>query len=151
MRSRARGIAAWGVGALVALALVAWLYDRAAAMPEPMTVDEFSRVVRQLASDAREAERLATALTRSQLTRNFAEHQHRQLEEDVSEARSELDAPGPGGDEASVRHARDLADRLAANLRGARLQASDHDAIARIGAEQAAIAEALERMQVTPL
>ena len=69
MRSRAREIAAWIVGALVALAVLAWLYDRAAAMPEPLQVDELSRVVRKLASDAREAERLATALTRSQLTR----------------------------------------------------------------------------------
>jgi hypothetical protein len=79
MRSRAREIAAWIVGALVALAVLAWLYDRAAAMPEPLQVDELSRVVRQLASDAREAERLATALTRSQLTRNFAYHQNRLL------------------------------------------------------------------------
>ncbi|HET7549293.1 MAG TPA: hypothetical protein VFJ86_16110 [Usitatibacter sp.] len=151
MRSRAREIAAWIVGALVALAVLAWLYDRAAAMPEPLQVDELSRVVRKLASDAREAERLATALTRSQLTRTFAEHQHRQLEEDVSEARGKLAAPGPGGDEALVEQARGLADRLRANLAAARLHASDHAAIARIGAEQASIAAALERMPITPL
>ena len=150
MRKPARTAAAGSVGAVVALGVLVALYLRAAAAPEPMAVDEFSRVVRTLASDAHEAERLAIALTRSGLTRNYGEYQHRHLGEDVSDARKKLDAPGPGGSEADVERARALARRLAADLEAARLRMSDHDAVARIGEDEARIGRELEAMQVVP-
>ncbi|MGE5094974.1 MAG: hypothetical protein ACM3SO_07535, partial [Betaproteobacteria bacterium] len=122
MSRAARELAAYSVGALAALALLAALYLRAAAVPEPMQVDEFSRVVRRLASDAHEAERLATASTRGWLTRDYGEYQQRHLGQDVSDALDKLDAPGPGGDETGVQRARALGARLAVDLQAARLR-----------------------------
>jgi len=150
MAKAAREAAAYAVGALVALAVLAALYVRAAAMPEPMAADEFSRITRQLASDAHEAERLAVALTRSELTRNYGEYQHRHIGEDVSDTRKKLDAPGPAGDEAVVERARALAGRLAADLEAARLRMSDHDALERIAEDEARIGRELAAMQIVP-
>ena len=150
MTQATRKAAAYSVGAVAALALLAVLYLRAAATPEPMPVDEFSRVVRQLASDAHEAERVCVALLHASLTRNFGEHQQRLLGEDVSDGLKKLDAPGPLGDEAVVERARALAGRLAEDLRAARLRMSDQAALERIAEDESRIARELESMQVVP-
>ncbi len=54
--SERTGIAA---AIIVVLGGLAYLYHRAGTAPEPLRDDEFARITRQLASDARESARLA--------------------------------------------------------------------------------------------
>jgi hypothetical protein len=149
MEGAARKIAI-AAAVIVAIGILAALYARASAKPEPMKPDEFSRVVRKLASDAREGARLAQALGRQQLTDRYGRAQHEALGKDVSEAKEKLDAPGPGGAEDTVERARTLADRLTTDLTAATLRMSDTQALARIAADETRLAEELERMQFVP-
>jgi hypothetical protein len=141
---------AWVLGVVLAAALVAWLYARASAAPRPLQADEFSRIVRRLASDAREGARLAAALERDQLSANYGRYQHRRIGEDLSDTREKLDAPFPGGGDDLSAAARGLADRIATDLQATMLRMSDHAALERIAEDETRLAEALERMDIVP-
>jgi hypothetical protein len=116
------------------------LYQRAAAVPEPMERDEVARTSRKLASDALEASALAHALASGQLTLHFALTQHEQLAQDVEELRKELDRPPPAGGEEHAQQLRETVQRLSEVLLEVPLHVSDAQAMARISAEEQAIA-----------
>jgi hypothetical protein len=112
------------------------LYQRAAATPEPMQPDEFSRVTRQVASDAVEASRLSRALAIGQVTTHFARSHIEQLGQDLDDLRKQLDRPAPTGRAADVEHVRDAAQRLGSLLGSMPAQMADGDAMARVQQQQ---------------
>jgi len=92
------------------------LYERAAAVPEPMERDDLARTSRKLASDALEASALARALAAGQLTLRFALVQHEQLAQDLEDVRKDLDRPPPSGSEERAQQLREAVQRLSEML-----------------------------------
>jgi len=123
----------------VAVAAVV-LYQRAAAVPEPMEPDELARTAHKLASDAREASALARALATGQLTLRFAVAQHEQLAQDLDDVRKDLDRPPPTGREEVAQRLREAAQRLGEMLVEVPLHMADAQAMSHISAEEEAIA-----------
>ena len=116
------------------------LYQRAAAVPQPMERDDLARTSRKLASDALEASALARALASGQLTLHFALAQHEQLAQDVEDVRKELDRPPPAGAEERAQQLREAVQRLSEMLLEVPLHVADAQAMTRISAEEEAIA-----------
>lgn len=135
----------------VALAAAAWLavaagavvlYQRAAKLPEAMPRQDLDRTVRQLRSDAREAQALALALAAGQLTANFAVEQHEALASDLQDVRKALDKPPPREGAADAARAREALERLEGALKRVPQSLADGEALRRIAAEEDAIARA---------
>jgi len=122
-----------GVSAIV-------LYQRAAAVPEPMQSEDLARTARKLSSDAREASALARALATGQLTLRFAVSQHEHLAQDLEDVRKELDRPPPTGHEERAQRLREAAQRLGEVLIEVPLHMADAQAMSRISADEEAIA-----------
>lgn len=135
-----------GIVAAIAAVLggLAYLYTLAAAQPEPMPSDEFLRVVRQLASDARESQRMAHLVATGQLNAHYARVHHEMLADDVNDARDKLNAPPPRGREAAMRHTIDLANEMKGLLDRTAPQVADRAAMEQLEASHARIAADLE-------
>ena len=121
------------------------LWRQAATLPEPMPPDELERTVRKLRSDAFEAQTLALHLARGELTRHFAEQQHRKLGDDLVDVRKALDAPPPRGREADAASARAAVARLEALVKSVPVAMADEGALRRIADEEAGVARSLAR------
>jgi hypothetical protein len=137
-----------GIAAAVAFVLggIGYLLHRAALPPEPMEPGQFTRLVRQLASDAREAERLAGLVATAQVNEHYAKAHHKKLAQDVHDAKDEFDHPPPQGGEAEAKRAVELATRMQQLLEGAGPQLADRDAMQRLHDEHARIAAELGRL-----
>lgn len=132
---------AWRATLWLAVAVAAVvLYQRAAAVPEPMEAEDLARTSRTLSSDAREASALARALATGQLTLRFAVSQHEHLAQDLEDVRKELDRPPPKGLEEKAQRLREAAQRLGEVLTEVPLHMADAQAMSRISADEEGIA-----------
>lgn len=135
----ARKVAAYVAGWLVVAVCAVALYQRAAAVPEPMKADELSRTARKLASDAAEAQELARALATGQLTEHFARKQHEQISQDLDDIRKALDRPPPTGAEARAQQLTEAARRLDEVVKSVPSRMADAQAMAEVANQEAAI------------
>lgn len=140
-RSEIAGIV---VAILAVLGGLTYLYERASRGPAPMENGELLRVARQLASDARESERLTLLVATGQLNEHYAKAHHRKIADDIHEAQDLLDTPPPRGREADAKRAGELAAQMKALLEGAAPRLADRDALAKLKDEHARIAAELE-------
>ena len=142
-RSQAAGIA---VTVAAALGGLAYLYERASTPPQPMERGELLRVTRQLASDARESERLAKLVATGQVNEHYARAHHEKIAEDVHDAQKQLDSPPPQGHEDDATQAAELAAEMKQLLDDAAPYLADRAAMQRLHDEHARIAGALEQL-----
>lgn len=139
-------IAGLAFGVAAALGGLGFLAHRAAAEPGPMEADEFGRIVRQLASDARESAHLAALVAGGQLNEHYARAANEKLGDDVKDARKRLEAPPPRGGEDAARRAGELAQHMKDLLDSVPRAMADTGAMQRLQAEHERIAGDLERL-----
>lgn len=135
----ARKVAGHVAGWLAIGACAVALYQRAAAVPEPMKPDELSRTARKLASDVAEAQDLARAAAAGQLTGHFARKQHEQISQDLEDIRKSLDRPPPTGAEARAQQLAEAARHLDEVVKGVPSRLADAQAMAEVANQEAAI------------
>ena len=143
MKAAPRVAALW-VAVWLAIATAAVILFRIAdATPRATPREDFDRSVRQLRSDALEAQRLARMIANGQLTTNFAMQQHRMLVDDVKDVRTALDKPAPREGSADAERARKAVEKLDELLKAVPVNLVDAAALDRIAADEAALARAL--------
>jgi len=139
-------IAGLAFGAAAALGGLGFLTHRAGTQPEPMEAGEFGRIVRQLASDARESAQLAALVAGGQVNEHYARAASEKLGDDVQDTRKRLEAPPPRGGEAAVRKAGELAQHMKDLLDSVPRVMADRGAMQRLQAEHEGIAGDLEHL-----
>ena len=142
-RSEVAGIV---VAVAAAAGGLAYLYTRASMPPQPMERGELLRIVRQLASDARESERLAALVATGQVTQHYARATHEKISEDVRDAQKQLDIPPPKGREDDATQVGELAAEMKQLLDDSAPYLADPAAMRRLHDEHAKIAADLERL-----
>lgn len=125
---------------------LAYLYERASMPPQPMERGELLRIERQLASDARESERLAKLVATGQVNQHYARAAHQKISEDVHGAQKQLDTPPPKGREDDATQAAELAAEMKQLLDDAAAHLADPVAMQRLHDEHGKIAADLERL-----
>ena len=139
-------IAGLAFGAAAALGGLGFLAHRAATQPEPMERGEFARIVRQLASDARESAHLAALVADGRVNEHYARAAHEKLGDDVNDTRKRLEAPPPRGGEEATRKADELAQHMKDLLDSVPREMADASAMRRLQAGQERVAGDLERL-----
>jgi len=139
-------IAGLAFGVAAAIGGIGLLAHRAATQPEPMEASEFARIVRQLASDARESAHLAALVADGRVNEHYARAAHEKLGDDVKDTRKRLEAPPPRGGEEATRKAGELAQHMKDLLDTVPRVMADRDAMQRLQAEHDRIAGDLDRL-----
>lgn len=139
-------IAGLAAAIVVGLGAVSFLYHRASMVPEPMELAELNRIARQLASDARESQRLAALVATGQVNEHYAKAQHEKLAEDLGEARKKLDEPPPQGRTGDAKRMEALVERMNELLADAPSKTTDRAAMTALAGEHGRIAAELEQL-----
>jgi hypothetical protein len=143
----ARRIAAACAALFLALVAGVWLFRVASEPPGPVKREEFARVLRQVASLARETAVLCDQIAQNRLTGPFARTHREKLDEDLRDQAHALEASAPPDLEQAAAAARELAADLAANLRTLKLHLAEAQALADVHREAGRIATQLERLE----
>jgi hypothetical protein len=125
------------------LAAAGILYHQAVALPKPMEAEELQLAARRVRSNALEAQRMALALTRDQLTAHFAVRQHSDLANDLQDIRKSLERPPPHGGEEDVARVRQASKDLEALLATVPTKLADSTALKQVADQEAQVAERL--------
>ena len=131
------------------LAAAAILYHQAVELPKPMEAEELQVAARRVRSNALEAQRMALALTRDQLTSHFAIQQHSDLARDLQDIRKTLDRPPPHGGEQDAERVRQASSDLETLLATVPTKLADAAALKQIADQEAQLAERL-RARASP-
>ena len=125
------------------LAAAAILYHQAVAQPKPMEAEELQLAARRVRSNALEAQRMALALTKRQLTAHFALQQHTDLARDLQDIRKTLDRPPPPGAEQDAARVRQASSDLEGLIATVPVKLADTAAMRQLAAQEAQLAEGL--------
>jgi hypothetical protein len=127
--------------------VVAALLRFEAAAPQPMSRDELIRVVRAVASIARETVLFSEQLEDERLSAAFAKIHREKLAEILDEERDKLETTMPAPLVSSGDNARALAAELSSRLAELQRHLADRDGIARIRQEVRGIESRLGRLE----
>jgi hypothetical protein len=142
----ARRIAVVAVALILALAAGSLLFHVAAAPPAPMKAEEFARILRQVASLARETALLCEQIRDDRVTAAFARTHRERLEDELREQAEKLDGAVPPGLAQAAPFARELAAELAFALRDIKQHVAEAPVLDSVRGEAARIALEIERL-----